>query len=143
MSNDQSGPDPDLAMFCDWLDDPEGNPECFVTVDGQWRERDVVEYMPVPSKEAREALPRIGPVKFERVEQDRDDPFLTLDQAALLVRSPRETVGRWIWCGRLPVRLLGRAGVVRESELRACAQTHDTELHAERTRAHRARMGRE
>lgn len=54
--------------------------------------------------------------------------YLTLQEAADLCRSPKETIRHWVWEGRLKAYKPGRALLLREDELRAFLENSETVL---------------
>lgn len=52
--------------------------------------------------------------------------LLTLDEASELIRTPAETIRRWIWEGRLVAYKPGKHQLVRESELLALVEASET-----------------
>jgi excisionase family DNA binding protein len=63
--------------------------------------------------------------------------FFTLAEASALIRTPAETIRYWIWQGRLSAFKPGRAVLLREADLLALVEEHETS----KLRAARARRG--
>jgi excisionase family DNA binding protein len=82
-----------------------------------------------------EEPPRRAPARL--ASQSAAARFLTLAEASALIRTPAETLRYWIWQGRLTAYKPGRAVLLREADLLALVEAHETRsVRASRAKLH-------